>query len=142
VQEPTVNSIQTILIETPKWSFVKRNEHGEIDYVSPFPSPFDYGRLEGFTGGDGDPMDAIWLGTSLDAQRGSGYVVGVVRFVDCGATDDKWLLSDKLTVSKVNVWRLKYFFRVYAQAKNVLELFRDRAINSKLTAIEIWADIT
>jgi inorganic pyrophosphatase len=109
--------------------------------VSPFPSPFDYGRLEGFTGGDGDPMDAIWLGAPMDSQRASGYIVGVVRFVDSGEIDDKWLISDKATVSRVNVVMLKSFFRVYAQVKNVLELFRDRAMNSKLNAIEIWVDI-
>ena len=141
MQEPTVNSLQTILIETPKGSFVKRNELGKIDYVSPLPSPFDYGRLEGFAGGDGDPMDAIWLGTRLESERASGHIIGVVRFVDGGATDDKWLLSDRPTVSTANVWMLKVFFLVYAQVKNVLDLFSDRAINSKLSAIEIWVDI-
>jgi inorganic pyrophosphatase len=141
VQEPTVDSIQAILIETPKWSFVKRNELGKIDYVSPVPSPFDYGRLEGFTGGDGDPMDAIWLGTRLNSERAMGHVVGVVRFVDGGETDDKWLLSDKKTVSQFDFQMLKVFFRVYAQVKNVLDLFGDRAIISELKAIEIWVDI-
>ena len=141
MQEPSINSLQTILIETPKGSFVKRNELGKIDYVSPIPSPFDYGRMEGFAGGDGDPMDAIWLGTRLETERATGHVVGVVRFVDGGETDDKWLISDKPFVSRANVRMLRVFFRVYAQVKNVLDLFRDRAINSKLLAIEIWVDI-
>ena len=141
MEEPTVNSIQTIHIETPKWSFVKRNELGKIDYVSPLPSPFDYGRLEGFAGGDGDPMDAIWLGTRLDSDHATGNIIGVVRFIDGGATDDKWLLSDKSTVSQFDFQMLKIFFRVYAQAKNVLDLFGDRAIISELNAIEIWVDI-
>lgn len=141
MEEPTVNSIQTILIETPKWSFVKRNELGKIDYVSPLPSPFDYGRLEGFAGGDGDPMDAIWLGTRLDSDRAIGNIIGVVRFIDGGATDDKWLLSDKSTVSQFDFQMLNIFFRVYAHAKNVLDLFGDRAIISELNAIEIWVDI-
>ena len=110
MQEPARNSMQTILIETPRGSFVKRNEHGAIDYVSPLPSPFNYGRLQGFNGGDGDPMDAIWFGSDPVAKRATGSIVGVVRFVDGGQVDDKWLLTDQETLSVWQHRQLLYFF--------------------------------
>ncbi len=139
--EPEKMSTQTIVIETPKWSFVKRNEHGKIDFLSPIPSPFWYGRLDGFAGGDGDPMDCIWLGRQPEGQMAEGKVIGVVRFIDGGACDDKWLLSDFSTISTWDKKKLTIFFSLYAVFKNGLVLLRDRAINSKLDAIEIWVDI-
>ena len=42
-----------IYIETPKGSFVKRNEQQRIDFVSPLPCPFNYGHIKGEVGGDG-----------------------------------------------------------------------------------------
>ena len=48
-----------IYIETPRGSFVKRNEHGRVDFISPVPCPFHYGHVIGFDGGDGDPLDAL-----------------------------------------------------------------------------------
>ena len=140
-KEPEKMSTQTIVIETPKWSFVKRNEHGKVDYVSPIPSPFWYGRLDGFAGGDGDPMDCIWLGCPPQGNMAEGQVIGVVRFVDGGACDDKWLLSDTQAISTWQKKKLTIFFSFYAVLKNGLVLLRDRAINSRLDTIEFWVDV-
>ena len=59
---PTPLQNQIIVIETPKGSFVKRNEHGQTDFISPFPCPFNYGHIKGKIGGDGDPLDGLLLG--------------------------------------------------------------------------------
>lgn len=139
--EPERLSEQTIIIETPRGAFVKRNEEGGVDYISPFPSPFHYGRLENFAGGDGDPMDAIWFGTRSSTDRIDGVVIGVVRFVDKGEVDDKWILSDGRSLTTGEVIGLKSFFAGYAALKNGLELFRNRAMNSTLLGIELFHNL-
>lgn len=139
--EPERLSEQTIIIETPRGSFVKRNEEGGVDYISPFPSPFHYGRLEKFAGGDGDPMDAIWFGSHLSSDRIAGVVIGVVRFKDTGDVDDKWILTDGRPLTRSQVVGLKLFFTGYAALKNGLELFRNRAMNSSLLGIEFFHNI-
>ncbi len=141
MDEPERNSMQTILIETPRGSFVKRNEHGDIDYVSPLPSPFHYGRLQGFQGGDGDPMDAIWFGATPVDNRATGRVVGVVHFVDGGQVDDKWVLTDQATLSAWQKRQLTYFFALYARLKNILVLLGNRAMNSHVRSIDLWIDV-
>ena len=92
--------VVTIHIETPKGSFVKRDEHGSEDFVSPLPAPFNYGHVVGQMGGDGDPLDAVLLGSALQSGESQGYVVGVVRFVDCNQPDDKWICSPQPCISK------------------------------------------
>ena len=135
--EPEAFSQQTIFIETPKGSFVKRNEFQKIDFVSPIPSPFHYGRLSGFDGQDGDPLDAIWLGRITKERQYCGKVVGVVRFVDNGAGDNKVLLSDRaLTPNQVQ--QLKVFFQLYAICKNCLVLIGFHDKKSKLVDVEVF----
>ena len=136
--EPDYRSQQTILIETPRGAFVKRNEQGQIDYVSPLPSPFHYGSLLGLMGGDGDPMDAIWFGESPTDGIAKGIVIGVVRFLDKGEVDDKWILTNGRALSRSELWCLHHFFRVYARLKNLLEFVCDRDMSSKLISVEIW----
>ena len=136
--EPEFCSQQTILIETPRWAFVKRNEHGQIDYLSPIPSPFHYGSLQGLTGGDGDPMDALWFGTTPQDSYVTGTVVGVVRFRDKGSVDDKWILTDGRPLTHTEQKALQHFFRGYATLKNLLEFVTSRAMNSQLVTIELW----
>lgn len=136
--EPKFCSQQTILIETPRGSFVKRNEHGQIDYVSPIPCPFHYGCLPELNGGDGDPMDALWFGYTPHDTHITGIVIGVVRFRDHGSVDDKWILTDGRALTRVELWGLQHFFRGYATLKNLLELVTSRAMNSQLVTIELW----
>ena len=32
-----------VVIEIPRWSFLKRGSSGGVDFVSPFPCPYNYG---------------------------------------------------------------------------------------------------
>ena len=71
-----------MVIEVPRGAFVKRDAEGRIDLVSPIPAPFNYGRVMGVLGGDGEPQDAIVLGPRL--PRGHTVrlqVHGVVRYI-------------------------------------------------------------
>lgn len=106
------NSVHTLFIETPRGSFVKRNETGGVDFVSPAPSPFHYGHVVGFQGGDGDPLDCVYLG-HLTQNPIEAPVVGVVRFVDNDLQDDKWIFS-KHTLSRRQRWLIQGFFTGYA----------------------------
>ena len=62
---PQVN----VVIEVPRGSFLKRGSDGALDFVSPFPCPFNYGSVEGYLGLEGDMLDAVVLGPRL--SRGS-----------------------------------------------------------------------
>jgi inorganic pyrophosphatase len=113
-------------IEVPRGSFIKRELHGEarLDFVSPLPSPFNYGFLPGVDGEDGDPVDAVILGPRLplgaEIER---PVVARVRFVDAGQPDSKLVLSDR-PLSRRQRMALVGFFRLYAHAKRALNLLR------------------
>ena len=88
-------------------------------------------------GGDGDPMDAIWFGQTPHRNQVTGIVVGVVRFRDKGAIDDKWIVTDGRSLTRTEKWSLQNFFRGYATLKNLLEFVTDRAMNSELVNIEL-----
>ena len=107
----------TVVIEVPRGSFVKRNQHGGIDFVSPVPSPFNYGSVIGVSGDDGDPIDAVWVGPRRPVGTAAELPVrGVVRFVDAGIRDDKWICS-AVNLSRRDVVQIKVFFRAYAAIK-------------------------
>ena len=112
-----------VLIEVPKGGFVKRelSEQGfQVDYVSPLPSPFNYGCIPGQEAPDGDDQDVIVMGPRLRAgTRLRGEVVAVVRFVDAGLPDDKWVVS-RGPLEDGERRALHRFFRVYALARRAL----------------------
>jgi hypothetical protein len=56
-----------VLIEIPRGSFLKRGSTGRIDFVSPFPCPFNYGSVPTHLGLEGDLLDAVVLGPRLAA---------------------------------------------------------------------------
>ena len=125
-----------IVIETPKGSFVKRNECGEIDLISPIPCPFNYGRVEGYLGSDGDPLDAILLGKRLPYNsRHHVPIIGVVRFLDGGQEDHKWIFSQS-PPSRLDERNLHFFFTIYAQIKNLSRLLHLRDCPSRLLCID------
>lgn len=114
-----------VLIETPRGGFVKRRADGSIDYVSPLPSPFNYGCVPDRTGGDGDPLDAVLLGPRRPrGWRGRVAVRAVVRFVDDGRPDDKLVCGD--VVTGLDRVRLRLFFAAYALLKRGLNRARGR----------------
>ena len=54
-----------IVIEIPRGSFLKRGSTGELDFISPFPCPFNYGSVDQYIGLEGDLLDAVVLGPRL-----------------------------------------------------------------------------
>ena len=113
-----------LLIEIPRWSFSKRTSSGKLDFVSPFPCPFNYGRATALAGADGDPLDIVMLGPRL--PRGTKVkvpIVGAVQFIDRGIADDK-LICGTRPIGHVKRFWILAFFRFYAQCKKLLYLFR------------------
>jgi inorganic pyrophosphatase len=129
---------QIIVIETPRGSFVKRNEHYDIDFVSPLPCPFNYGHCKGELGGDGDPLDGILLGRreSINTEI-SAKVVGCVRFLDDSQRDDKWILSDKKP-TKMQKKMIVVFFGIYVQMKRFALVLKGRKGVTKVELIEYF----
>ena len=115
-----------VVIEVPRGSFVKRRPDGSIDFVSPLPSPYNYGSIPAIEAPDGDPLDALVLGWRLAA----GLVVvmpvrDVVRFVDDGVADPKVVCSaEPLTAADRR--GVERFFATYAWFKRGLSLVRGR----------------
>lgn len=125
-----------VLIEAPRGSFVKRRADGRIDYVAPLPVPFDYGCVPDRLGGDGDPLDALVLGTRLGrgalAEVG---VYGVVRFLDGGRVDDKLVCAERPPTDAE--WRrVRTFFAVFGRAKAALNAVRGVRGVTAVVAIE------
>lgn len=113
-----------VVIEIPKWSFLKRGTSGKVDFVSPFPCPFNYGSVPRYVGLEGDLLDAVVLGPRL--PRGSRLKVkthGAVGLSERGMYDDKIVTSH----ASVGPWRVRAvlaFFHFYAFCKGILNLFR------------------
>jgi inorganic pyrophosphatase len=114
------------VVEVPRGSFVKRELHDgqRLDFISPLPSPFNYGYLPEVEGQDGDPMDAVILGPRLALGAEARLpVVARVRFVDDGQVDTKLVLSSAPLTRRQRLM-LVGFFRFYARAKRILGLLR------------------
>lgn len=115
-----------VLVEQPRWSFVKRRADGMVDFVSPFPCPYNYGSIPGRRSGDGDPLDALLLGPRLSAgSRVRAPVVGVVGFIDAGELDPKVVCSARALTVRDRAGLLA-FFAAYARFKSLLSLARGR----------------
>lgn len=113
-----------VLIESPRFSFVKRRADGAVDFVSPLPCPYNYGSIPGLVSDDGDPLDAVVMGPRLPrGQRLRVPVVAVLGFIDAGRGDPKVVCSaTPLTASERA--GLERFFRVYAFFKRGLHRVR------------------
>jgi inorganic pyrophosphatase len=115
-----------VMIEIPRGCFLKRGSCGHLDFVSPFPCPFNYGSVEKYVGLDGDLLDAVVLGPRL--KKGSKIIVqalGAVRLIDCGMYDDKIICSNRPIGARQRFFIL-LFFNMYAKCKGVLNVFRGR----------------
>lgn len=114
-----------VLVDHPRGSFVKRREDGSIDYISPLPSPFNYGNVPDTLGPDGDREDAIVLGPRVRAgARVRLPVLARVLFVDAGALDPKWILGNEL--GRFDRIQVRVFFQAYAVLKTMLYFLRGR----------------
>jgi inorganic pyrophosphatase len=113
-----------VVVEVPRWGFVKRSGKGRVEFVSPFPCPFNYGSVPALAGRDGDPVDAAVLGARLPrGMRVSTTVRGVVGFVDLGTRDDKLICAARpLSRSARNA--IVLFFRFYALCKRMCGAWR------------------
>ena len=116
----------TVVIDVPRGSFIKRNDDGTVDFVSPLPSPFNYGHVPDTVAEDGDACDAVVLGPRL--TRGTERRVAIrgrVGFLDAGLADPKWICADSpLTVADRQ--RVEAFFRRYAAAKRLINRLRGK----------------
>jgi len=107
----------TVVVEVPRWSFVKRGASGEREFVSPVPCPFNYGSVRGVAGHDGDLQDAVVLGPRLRAgTQVQTSVWMVVQFQDEGAVDNKWICSTA-PPTRMEEIGVVVFFRIYARCK-------------------------
>jgi inorganic pyrophosphatase len=115
-----------VVVEVPRFSFVKRTPRGDVDFVSPLPCPVNYGSVPNTTAADGDPLDAVVMGPRLSrGARRSVPVRGVILFVDAGQKDDKLVCKlAPLTVRDRAL--LLSFFHLYALAKSGLNAARGR----------------
>jgi len=126
-----------VLIEVAAWSFTKRKADGSLDYVSPVPTPFNYGSVQGVMGLDGDPLDALVLGPRLPrGTQTQATIQSVARIVDAGLIDDK-LICKHGALSKGERIALRIFFGLYVFAKRILYTVRGV---SEPTRFEGWAD--
>ena len=115
-----------VLVESPRWSVVKRRADGGVDFISPLPCPYNYGCIPGLGSGDGDPLDVVVLGPRLPrGERRRVPVVGVICFLDAGCADPKVICSTRPLGALERVG-LELFFHVYAVAKRVLHRARGR----------------
>ncbi len=117
-----------VRIEVPRGGFIKRKPDGAVDFVSPLPSPFNYGSVEGTLAPDGDPCDALVLGPRLRAgDRVEVRIWGEVDFVDDGLADPK-LVCSLGPAPRASDWlRVRLFFWVYARFKAALNRARGRS---------------
>jgi len=115
-----------VVIEVPRGSFLKRGSSGRVDFVSPLPSPYNYGCVPTHIGLEGDLLDAVVLGPRL--PFGSTVQVtawGAVTLVDRGLADDK-LICSVTPVTSADRKAVLRFFRFYAMCKRLLNAWRGR----------------
>lgn len=114
----------TVVIDVPRGSFVKRADDGSVDFVSPYPAPFNYGHVLGTLADDGEGIDAVVLGPRLArGARSTVAIRGRVGFLDAGVSDPKWICArDPLSASERR--HVERFFGWYAVAKRMINRFR------------------
>ena len=125
-----------VRIEVSRGSFAKRDASGRMELPSPVPCPYNYGSVPGTVAPDGDPEDAIVLGPPLafgelvEAPRWA-----VVRFVDEGVVDDKWVCA-AVRPRDADLRRLAGFFRCYALIKRLADRLRGHEGPTRFLGVE------
>ena len=125
-----------VRIEVVRGGWVKRRPDHTIDFVSPFPSPFNYGSVLGRDAPDGDPEDALVLGPSISLETVVQTPVwGKVKFLDAGLEDHKWVCGERAPSEKE--WaKVEAFFKRYAWAKRFLYRLRGTSGEVRFLGIE------
>ena len=127
-----------IIIDTPKWSFIKYKDNGIIDYPSPIPFTVNYGRAVGIKSNEGDDADVVVLGKRI--KKGIELevpVVGVINFIDRGIDDPKYLCSFE-SVSRIDRGNVIIFFTLFSIFKNVLNRLRRKKGITKFNGVDIY----
>jgi inorganic pyrophosphatase len=115
-----------VVVEVPRGSFLKRGSTGHVDFVSPFPCPFNYGSVPRYIGQEGDLLDALVLGPRLPlGARIRVRAWGAVILTDRGMTDDKLVCSAE-PLTRAQREKVLRFFRFYARCKGLLNRLRRR----------------
>ncbi|MBU0988293.1 MAG: inorganic diphosphatase [Proteobacteria bacterium] len=115
-----------VVIEIPRGSFLKWGSCGRVDFVSPFPCPFNYGSVRAYVGGDDDLLDAVVLGPRLPrGKRVNVAAHGAVGFTDRGIYDDKLICSHR-PLGPLCRQLVLFFFNFYAVCKRLLNIYRGR----------------
>lgn len=125
-----------VVIDVPRGGFIKRTDDGTIDYISPFPCPFNYGSVPDTCSGDGDRLDAIVLGPAR--ARGSRVrcrVLAVVRFTDAGQDDPKYVCAAH-AASERELAGVERFFARYAWLKGLLNKLRRKPGATRYAGLE------
>jgi inorganic pyrophosphatase len=126
-----------VVIEIPRWSFLKWGSRGRIDFVSPLPCPYNYGSVPAYLGLEGDLLDAVVLGPRLPrGTRVRVRVLGAVGLSERFMYDDKLICSDR-PLRPGERERVLAFFRFYARCKGLLNRCRGRP---GPTAAEGWCE--
>lgn len=115
-----------VVIDVPRGSFIKRDDQGDIDFLSPIPCPFNYGHVPGTRAADGEGVDALVLGPRL--AHGSTVSLtarGRLDFIDAGEADPKWICAAAPLTSGQRV-QVELFFRSYALAKRLINRLRGK----------------
>lgn len=129
--ENTSPPVVEVAIEIPKGSFLKRGSNGHIDFVSPFPCPFNYGSVHSHIGGEGDYLDAVVLGPRLSAgTRVKVPARGAVGLSERFMYDDK-LICATGPLSARQRRGVLCFFHLYARCKGLLNLVRGQRGKSR-----------
>ena len=116
----------TVIIDVPRGSFLKRDDDHAVDFLSPFPCPFNYGHVPDTLGDDGDALDAVVLGR----RRPLGSALrmkarGRIDFIDAGLPDPKWICADE-PLNRIQRLQVDVFFRCYAIAKRAINAIRGK----------------
>jgi inorganic pyrophosphatase len=115
-----------VVIEVPRGSFLKRGSTGQVDFVSPFPCPFNYGSVPQYLGREGDLLDALVLGPRLPlGTRIRVRAWGAVILTDRGMSDDKLVCSADPVTSSQREGVLR-FLGFYAKCKGLQNALRRR----------------
>lgn len=126
-----------VVIEIPRGSFLKRGSHGQVDFVSPIPCPYNYGSIRQYIGGEGDFLDAIVLGPRLAAgSRVQVQAYGAVGLSERFMYDDK-LICAMRPINARDRRNILFFFRCYAFFKGCLNVIRGQGGRSQC---EGWGD--
>ena len=125
-----------VLIEHPRAAIIKRRENGRIDFISPLPSPYNYGSVPGTLAADGDREDALVLGPRLPkGTLAKVHVLARANFYDAGSYDAKWVCGEHM--SERQRTGLVAFFHVYARCKAILNWLRGLSGRTAFDGLEL-----